>query len=659
MVASSDLTHVLLLNNDEKEGTGYERTMTLYSFPALAANRYPLQIVSTLYCKISSHLAALRTAQCEITASWKISLKPLDLKWGNLFQHLRNYGLLEPHVDLRDVFEMRKLLVQYILSGHIDQHHDLVSAMEQFFSGVQMNDQLLVRMERSLAAALANVESTARRTLLAPATALVYEVGQLYGLARHRPDLFCASQPDSGTKRRRRQHEDQVQRLMVQTELLYVAVETAMTAIVRDRFCLRDTVAWMRAVGSHVKARGTAPRSAQRENAQKRRVTEAVVKRMLGYLQREEYPEEFRFSTTENLLGLQFAALLLQQSEETALLASRPGSPSPVRTSESFVLGKATPTVPYALQQTSDATEQVFENPRTFLSQSIRRTDLWLPGPYVAEASSTRRTVAITTRMGLGGRVPKGPPGVKDPKGYFCPTALMLEKSVDDAAAQQCRQWALVACAVGTCVQLHALPLGDDVGLASCSTQWTTCLQLPKSLCIQDVCFYGDDGKSSLSSSSTDSSGTTGQKEGRQALGLLVSRGARLELWLLQYDDAEFRSVSLEQRAGGFSLNVPDSSVVPVVNVLPMPESYDPESHDDVPDDTIYAKTRDIPSAAGHETACRLVVSGSRGIGAVFTDQGASMVELLDLEEDEGDDMDEEEEEEEEEDDEAEDMDEE
>ena len=271
VVCSSDLSNLLV--HQEKS-----MNLSLFSIPSLSQHRYHLQTISSLYCSISSHLEALQKHAPEILASWKVSIKPLDTKLEALVRLLKDYG-----VD-RD---MRSVLVQYIVVGHTSVSSDLSNAIDQFFTGVQMNDQLVTRMERSLQAAIANVETTARSFLLGPARALAFHAGELLGLARYASSSLLSEEAAQTT------HDS--------CAVLLTTVEYTVTQLVEARFRLRDFVAWLRNAGSEVKARGTAPNSAQRENAKKRRVPKATVGRILKYLQTETYQSS---SITETLLGI-------------------------------------------------------------------------------------------------------------------------------------------------------------------------------------------------------------------------------------------------------------------------------------------------------------------------------------------------------------------
>ena len=126
---------------------------------------------------------------------------------------------------------MRSLLVEYILSGHTRTAPNLSNAVDQFFTGVQMNDQLVQRMERSLSGAVANVKSAVHKHLLAPATALVYEIDQLYGLA--------ASAHKEGSETMLLLSAAGTLQLLQSAQQLHLSVETALTARRRPRLIAR------------------------------------------------------------------------------------------------------------------------------------------------------------------------------------------------------------------------------------------------------------------------------------------------------------------------------------------------------------------------------------------------------------------------------------
>jgi hypothetical protein len=245
---TTDLSKLLILQSVSSR-------LTLYHLPALAEYKFPLQVISSLYCSMTSHLLAIELCMKELTASWRSSLKPLDTKLDALTRLLKNYDVSK---------DVCTVLHEYILVGSVEDD-PVTSALEQFFSNVQMNDQLIQRLERSLVGAVANVETLARRGLLSPAKSLAYEAGDL----QCEPLIDAKSTVD----------------LQRATHLLVLSAEDVVARIVEARFRLRDLVSWLRSIGSQIKTRGTAPGSGQRENAKKRRVPHEVTERMASYLQ--------------------------------------------------------------------------------------------------------------------------------------------------------------------------------------------------------------------------------------------------------------------------------------------------------------------------------------------------------------------------------------
>lgn len=103
------------------------------------------------------------------------------------------------------------------------------------------------------------------------------------------------------------------------------------------------------------------------------------------------------------------------------------------------------------------------------------------------------------------------------------------------------RHWVLVAYTIRSYVILKA----SSPGLAG--DQWSCRLEVPQDIIVQDIKFYGDDGKSSLFPGNGE--------EGRQKIGLLVvdEDAATQEIWLFEYDDLPFQQgdsavLSLQRR---------------------------------------------------------------------------------------------------------------
>ena len=134
---------------------------------------------------------------------------------------------------------------------------------------------------------------------------------------------------------------------------------------------------------------------------------------------------------------------------------------------------------------------------------------------------------------------------------------------------ENCRQWFLIAQAHGTTIQLFCLPMGwkdsnkgirfEDSGLGDESCEpgdipyyLTSKLLLPVGGNILNIGFYGDDGKSSLSSGIDSGTGV----EGRQKIGFTYQRKSSpyaVELWMTSYDDLSWQVVDFNTTLLNFS----------------------------------------------------------------------------------------------------------
>lgn len=267
MVCSSDLQYLSVLDAASK--------LTIYSIPTLITHRYSLQIIAAKYSSIQEHLVAIREGVTSVSSSWRNTLRPLDVKMDALQKILTGYGIES---------DIRSVLLQHIILGKSSEH---CNALDQYFTGVQMNDQLLVRMCKTLHNALAGVETIARSALLAPARSLVFDANELCGLD---DELLLPETRDVSIHAR---------------TLLYV-MEFLCAQLVDARFRLRDFVSWLRSAASEIKAKGTPPDSVQHENAKKRRVPQDVVHRVSDYLHynsNNSGEQQTGTGSTESIIG--------------------------------------------------------------------------------------------------------------------------------------------------------------------------------------------------------------------------------------------------------------------------------------------------------------------------------------------------------------------
>ena len=304
VTASNDLSYWLVSDGTGAITTGSNsnsnnyRGFRLYRMPFLKQHRYALQQIATLHTSIMSHIATLQKSAKVVADNWKTSLKPLDQKLQPLLRLLSNYGIdVEIEGGKPSVSLLRNVLKDYILMGHTGHSTSIANAMDQFFTGVQMNDQLLQRMERTLNQSISNVETTAIVDILRPSQALGWQVQELACLVRYFSSNcddeddgrdFAADPSPSLSK------DLLLSNLIGGSESLWIVAEHIQTSIVNARLAIRDFCGWLRHASSQVKARGTAQNSVQRENARKRRVSQAVLERivssmMMGYISSDSH----------------------------------------------------------------------------------------------------------------------------------------------------------------------------------------------------------------------------------------------------------------------------------------------------------------------------------------------------------------------------------
>lgn len=265
MVCSSDLVHLSILQEQSTK-------LTIYSIPAMTKHRYSLQTISALYSSIQSHLSAICDGVPGVSTAWTNAMKPLDLKMAALQKVLTSYGAKQ---------SIGSVLVQHIILGKASEH---ANALDQFFTSIHMNDQLMTRTEKALHNALAGVETVARTILLAPARSLVFDANELYGMDDQLLPDTCELAETART--------------------LLFSVEYLVAQIVQARFRMRDFISWIRSAATAVKAKGTPPDSVQHETAKKRRVPQVVINRVSDYFHQDESCNSDDVSSaTERVIG--------------------------------------------------------------------------------------------------------------------------------------------------------------------------------------------------------------------------------------------------------------------------------------------------------------------------------------------------------------------
>lgn len=333
MCASHDLSHLVVRHDKGR--------LTIFHIPTLAKDRYYWQQVASLHANITAHLASIQRSKSQVLQSWKAAISPLEQKLAHIRSTLSKYGISTP---------LNTILLRCIVIGPADE--SISSALDQAFTSVHMNDQLLVRMEKTFKGAVANVESMARSGLLAPSRSLVYDVTQLVGLGNK-----------GGLA------------LLESTRALYMSMELLLHQIVDARGRLQDLITWLRGTAAHTKAKGTASDSVQQENSRKRRPAHVVSQRMVTYLGNGAGECD---STTETLIGLDI----------TGKLDDKKRAVSPASVQEG--------TTSTAVAETVRVVDKAFEEPRALFAKSIQRKDILLPG------LGQSQHCAIHTRIGGG-----------------------------------------------------------------------------------------------------------------------------------------------------------------------------------------------------------------------------------------------------------------
>eukprot|EP00536_Pseudo-nitzschia_multiseries_P008418 jgi/Psemu1/257216/estExt_Genewise1Plus.C_2130041 len=640
--------------------------LTLYHTPFLKRDRYALQQIATLHTSITAHLQTIQRSVAIVADSWKTSLRPLDQKLRPLIALLRNYGVeVDPNSNNTDTTTtLSAVMKEYIMMGHVTHSSSVANAMDQFFTGIQLNDQLVQRMERSLLASMANVESTAIRSLLRPTQALGWQIQELGGLVQFFDIASCNDSEiddESNADDIRNDKCQLLQELAEGSEKLWVSVENVMTSIVTGRMLVRDFCGWLRHAGSQVKARGTAPNSVQRENAKKRRISQAVLERLVTILNNSSQKdlsvgndEKHQIGLSESLLDLQVTEMLKGPINNFSTVPSlaepsyRPQSPSSVRG-----ILYPTPNVCQSLQQTIDATKLLFSNPLSNVPEQMKYKDIFLP--RVSEKEECK--IATHSRIGRDSASCvfwDDDEDEEENRTYFLPKIDPDSNHYANlspmSGLENCRQWFLIAQAHGATIQLFCLPLGwkqteddDDFDRGDLDDEnhdendipfyLTSKLTLPEGGQVLQIGFYGDDGKSSLSSGIDSGTG----REGRQKLGFIYQKSfpsLAKELWTTSYDSISWQAIPFDPML----LNASQVDTNCSQKVLQVSVG---ESRDDG-EDVLFAQSRTISEESSVDF-CELFLCGSRGVGGVATMSDELIrVDIIDLEDEEDDEEEEE-----------------
>jgi hypothetical protein len=276
LVCSPDLTSVLVISKRPQSSNSLRAMATLYKTPLLGERRFDMQIISALYRSIFSRLREIREGIRSSADSWRSALRPLDTKFQGLFTLLCNYNVSQPNDSVADCAAAIRLeLLRCILSGRSSVSGDASNALDHFFTRPQMHDQLFQREIKGVEASVASMEAKLRSKVLSPIRVLVYETGELYGIARSRDcDKHSSTLIDP----------EIALRLDTSAKILFLSFERCLLYVVEARGRLHDFLAWIRGTASQIRARGTAMDSIQRQNARNRRVPDGVIRRVSNFL---------------------------------------------------------------------------------------------------------------------------------------------------------------------------------------------------------------------------------------------------------------------------------------------------------------------------------------------------------------------------------------
>jgi len=652
--------------------------LSLYSVPAIPRHRYELQTISSLYCSIMAHIRAVGKGLHEATSTWNGALRQLDQKFDQVVNLLRNYGALamtEVPTDASTTVKgaaVRLALRNYIISARSQRYALAASALDQFFGAPLMNDQLLQRMIRALEASARSVEGQLRKDVLAPSRTLVWDSSELKGLvgAMSTTSLYGDQLMDPAL----------AYGLCRLAETLRLTIEACLRDMIDIRCRLQDVLAWIRSTASAVKAKDTAKDSALRENARKRRVNDSVVKRVAGYFAGEISPRASgtditKRSMSECVLGIPVSDYF-GYSSCTEKIASDSSAEQGIAS------------IKDSLGVISAHVVQIFQQPRKTLMESAQRIDIEFKScgnEHDPSGGPANNSVAMTKPMAIHSRVGTGSSDSdgESATGCFCPRLDPMRESLQPVI-NQCRHWMVIA-KVGevpvrerTVVQIVLLPCSsfasrspfeddsDDIPLTP-NYYLESFVFLPPGCAVSSIEFYGDDGSSSPGAGIAET-----VIEGRQALGILVERSnlpegksadlvgagqVSEELFLFSYGELHYRHVDRLQVRSEEKIErlliqefnpSEDHTSTPFTSSIGY--NRDDGFHEDFGIERQYCKHRILrvypklfsdTSIPGGNQASRFALSGSRGIGGIFSEAASSM-DLFDLEEDEEEEEDEE-----------------
>ena len=554
----------------------------VYTIPRIHQERYPLQIVSAFYSSILSHLSTMKLGMKDVITGWNSALRPLDLKFDPMIKLFKDYGIinhtsstttLHPWIQAQTV---RLHLLQYILRGHVytstgdnnipitsspsSIHVSVSNALDHYFTQASMNDALLVRLSKSMASSLAQLETTVRKYFFGPMNALLYDVYELYGYVHYfwsygsdvtedeedETTVSTTSQISSSSSLMNVVH---MRELLESTERLRSILEIALQQLIEVRLRVNHIIEWLRGTAAQVKARGTPVDSIQRDHAKKRRVSDSILQHISYFLSlttpQPTWGSDMNHASitttgwTEGILGMNWSHFFVLDTIEYIPMNSK----HTVQTTSFKAM----------FEKVLHIKQSLFLHPRQVLSKCVQHYEV-----IMRKKESYGRPLIVAFHKRSGGYYNRSSRDSDNPTGFI--PKLVKPMEMNSTICNQ-SQWLIIALyfeGSSRCtdyyLEIIALPL--DSLLSDQRYYLSSRLSLPPLCKITDLKFYGDDGCGAFKVEHLDTIHDSIQ-EGRQALGLIVERSLdenhnetdrniNEELWLFEYDSLLFRYFSDE-----------------------------------------------------------------------------------------------------------------
>jgi hypothetical protein len=656
----------MVLDSNFQTSILFTHHVHLIQIPLLTIQRYNLQLISHFYIHMTNHIQTITKGMKDVYNAWSSSVKQLDMKFDQMYTLFCKYAVIvkstedhnnatttnEKQIPTNHMETIRMELMNYILGGHSSRLENTCNALDQFFTHPLMNDQLLLRMFKTCETNVMAVEQLLRKQIMGPIRSLLFDVGELNGIvnAMNKTDSLVSSSFLSSTNMSLMRMET-CQRMVQGTKLLWTVAEQCLSQIVEARYRLDCMMKWIRSTASLVKAKGTAADSVQRQNARKRLVSEQVLRKVADFLSTplktdevdDTSKEKIKYGSTECILGILWtdyfhkSSVYIEKSAQTSMFHSHRTPTNGNPSSDVFHAFVKSPSLKEVLKVTTDIYLELFEQPRAVLHRNIKTQKV-----TIQECIGQDDIIsAIHTRFRSSNVKVAEIEVLDDDDVFACNTNwTIIANTCKSLSNDGCQQIQITAIPTGTHLTHESDDTSPDVLLYK-----STMVSVPENCTVSSIQFYGDDGNSTLTSETSPS-----YKEGRQSLGILLRRRDGFlsntfdeELWLFQYDHLHYTSQFAEgNETGDFQVDkvcynsgrlVPEST-------LDHDDEEDDESIDyqneDGGNSAIRCRCRKIRCDVSleHGAYSQIVLSGSRGVGGVYSNS-AKTIDLYDLEDDE------------------------